>query len=131
MFLHIQCSTTCQTGHQMRMVVCTSVGVVVSDDQCDQNLRPISERSCNGHIDCFRKLANFAWTFILSTIFCCITILHDTVTTLCCDTEFCCLACKDEYPRHCHQQLVKGQTWWLATLSLSCTVASYNARCYG
>ena len=65
----LQCSRTCETGHQMRMVVCTSMGVVVPDDQCDGNLRPISERFCNGHIDCFRKFANFEWTFeILSTI---------------------------------------------------------------
>ena len=50
-----QCSRTCQTGHQMRVVECTDAGVVVPDDQCDPNVRPVSERFCNGHIACFRK----------------------------------------------------------------------------
>lgn len=106
--MFLQCSRTCQTGHQMRMVVCTRTGVVVPDDQCDENLRPVSERFCNGHIDCFRKLAdsicscmNFWHT--INNLKSCITILCNIVTTLFCDTEFCCLACKDEYPRHCRR----------------------------
>ena len=40
----------------MRMVECTDAnGDVVGDEECDANLRPVSERFCNGHIDCFRK----------------------------------------------------------------------------
>ena len=51
-----QCSRTCQTGLQMRMVECTDAnGDVVSDKECDANLRPVSKRYCNGHIECFRK----------------------------------------------------------------------------
>ena len=71
----LQCSTTCQTGHQMRMVVCTSMGLVVPDEQCVASLRPVSQRFCNGHIACFRKLTNSICNCItLGTLSSCITI---------------------------------------------------------
>ena len=51
----LQCSRTCETGHQKRVVCCVEGDEVVPDDRCNENTRPVSERNCNGHIRCFRK----------------------------------------------------------------------------
>ena len=85
----LQCSRTCRTGYQRRKVECIDTGAVVPDDQCDVDLRPVSERFCNEHIKCFRELSNCT---LWSTSDCYIIVL-----------TFYSAACQDEYPYHCRK----------------------------
>ena len=68
----LQCSRTCRTGYQRRKVECIDTGAVVPDDQCDVDLRPVSERFCNEHIKCFRKLSSTSdcYIIVLAFLFC-------------------------------------------------------------
>ena len=57
-FTLVQCSRTCQTGHQGRIVTCRSdADTIVPDSECDPNTRPRSKRFCNGHIKCCKFIA--------------------------------------------------------------------------